>query len=490
MLVSLLCLLPALAGLVAFWLPPGPRVRRLLPAVGAVHLLLSVLAWNDPPGGGWLGLDALGRVFLGITSLVFLAASVYAVSYLRDEPAGMQPDMGGEDPFSNAKESVFVGCLLLFLASMTLVCASRHLTLLWVAIEATTLASAPLIYFHRHRRSLEATWKYLLVCSVGIGLALLGNFLLVLAAARGASGGAEVLWLDGLAHGSELDPHWLRLAFILLVVGYGTKMGLVPLHTWLPDTHSEAPSVVSALLSGALLNCAFLGILRAVQICAGAGQATFAQHVLVGFGLLSMAVAALFLLNSRDTKRMLAYSSVEHMGILIVGIGIGGPALFGTLLHVLTNGLTKGVIFLSSGNIHRAYGSKSTDVVQGAMRRLPLSGTMFLAGFLAITGSPPFGPFVSEFAILNGAFDTSRFLTAGLFLALLALVFIGMGATVLKVVQGDPPPQTSKSTYRDGWLTAAPMVILMAIVLVIGLYLPAPLVDMLNDAVRFLEGQP
>jgi len=184
---------------------------------------------------------------------------------------------------------------------------------------------------------------------------------------------------------------------------------------------------------------------------------------------------------------MLAYSSVEHMGILIVGLGIGGPALFGTLLHILTNGLTKGVIFLSSGNIHRAYDSKSTDVVRGAMRRLPLSGTMFLAGFLAITGSPPFGPFISEFAILNGAFGAGLFIVAGLFLFLLLVVFIGMGSTVLQVVQGTPSPEIAARPYRESLLTAAPVVVLMAIVLLIGLYIPAPLSTLINDAVAFLE---
>ena len=193
------------------------------------------------------------------------------------------------------------------------------------------------------------------------------------------------------------------------------------------------------------------------------------------------------MVGQRDFKRMLAYSSVEHMGILALGIGIGGPALFGTLLHVVTHGATKGVLFLSAGNIYHAYGSKNTDQVHGAMRRLPLSGALFLAGFLAITGSPPFGPFISEFAILNGAFDTGRFITGGLFLALLLLVFIGMGATVLKVVQGSVPDEVRNSPYRDGLLTAAPVVVLMGIVLLLGLYIPAPLAALLNDAVRFLE---
>jgi hydrogenase-4 component F len=187
---------------------------------------------------------------------------------------------------------------------------------------------------------------------------------------------------------------------------------------------------------------------------------------------------------------MLAYSSVEHMGILIVGLGIGGPALYGTMLHVVTNGMTKGLLFLSAGNIHRAYASKSTDEVRGALRRLPLSGALFLAGFFAITGSPPFGPFVSEFSILNGAFDAHAVLVAALFLVFLLVVFIGMGKTVLKVVQGRAPVEVMDEPYRDGFLTIAPVFTLMAIVLLLGLYIPAPLNALVKDAVGYLETRP
>jgi hydrogenase-4 component F len=206
-------------------------------------------------------------------------------------------------------------------------------------------------------------------------------------------------------------------------------------------------------------------------------------------GLFSMAVAGLFMVGQRDFKRMLAYSSVEHMGILILGLGIGAPALHGTMLHVVTNGVTKGVLFLSAGNIHRAYASKSTEQVRGAMRRLPLSGSLFLAGFLAITGSPPFGPFISEFAILNGAFEAGRFVTAGLFLFLLLVVFIGMGATVLQVVQGRPSSEARDTPYREGFFVSAPVVAFMTLVLLLGVYIPAPLDAMIHDVVRYLEVQ-
>jgi len=221
-------------------------------------------------------------------------------------------------------------------------------------------------------------------------------------------------------------------------------------------------------------------------------------------GLFSMAVAGLFMIGQRDFKRMLAYSSVEHMGILVLGLGIGGPALFGTMLHVVTNGMTKGVLFLSAGNIHRAFSSKNTDQVRGALRRLPVSGALFLLGFLAITGSPPFGPFVSEFAILNGAFAAGRYVAAGLFLFFLLVVFIGMGKTVLKVVQGRPPAEAEAEShdataqmapaaakpYRDGFLTVAPILALALIVLALGIWIPAPLDDLVRNAAAFVENRP
>jgi hydrogenase-4 component F len=211
---------------------------------------------------------------------------------------------------------------------------------------------------------------------------------------------------------------------------------------------------------------------------------------MIFMGLLSMGFAAALMVRQRDFKRLLAYSSVEHMGILVLAIGIGGGAVYGALLHLINNGLTKGVLFLSAGNIHRAYGSKSADEVRGAIRRLPLSATLFLAGFLAITGSPPFGPFISEFTILNAAFDSGQFLTGGLFLFMLAIVFIGMGTTVLTVVQGVPPAETPQNGYRDTFLTAAPIVLCLALVLLLGVCIPGPLESLLREAAAFLEGQP
>ena len=472
-------LVPVVMAAIAAAVPSNRWRPWLLPATGAAHLAATVLvlARTDlQVGAPWLVLDPPGRIVLGVVSLLFLLCSFYTVGYLRHR--------------TERSNRVFCACLLAFLGITTLITWSHHLGLMWVAVEASTLVTAPLIYFNRTPRSIEATWKYLLVGSVGIALALLGTFFLAYSSLHEGLE-STLTFEDLLQHAPELSKPWLHAAFVLLLVGYGTKMGLAPMHTWKPDAYGEAPGVVGALLAGGVTNCAFLAVLRVYHICQAAGEGAYTSRLLLLMGLLSMAVAGLFMVGQRDFKRMLAYSSVEHMGILVLGLGIGGPALFGTLLHVVTNGLTKGVLFLSAGNIHRAYGSKSVDQVRGAMRRLPLSGTLVLAGFLVITGSPPFAPFLSEFAILNGAFDAGRFVVAGLFLFLLLVVFIGMGATVLQVVQGAPPAETGDAPpYRDGLLTGAPAAVFMALVLLLGLYIPAPLSALIEDAVRFLEGRP
>jgi hydrogenase-4 component F len=260
------------------------------------------------------------------------------------------------------------------------------------------------------------------------------------------------------------------------------------MQTWKPDAYGEAPGVVGAMLAGGVTSCAFLAFLRVYAVLAASGEGDYASRLLLFMGILSMAVAGLFMLGQKDFKRMLAYSSVEHMGILMVGLGIGKAALFGTLFHLMANASTKGVLFLAAGNIHRAYGAKTTDQVRGALRRLPVSGALFLAGFIAITGSPPFGPFFSEFSILTGAFAAGQFLVAGLFLVFLLVVFIGMGKTTLKIVQGDLP--RGAPPYHEAALTILPVFAFMALSLLLGLYLPPPVRGLIDDAVRFLEVRP
>lgn len=492
-MIEALVLLPTLAGLGAFLIRSDGVRRGLLVLTALLHTGVASAAWVARPApiwGGWLALDALGLLFLSITSVLFLAASIYAVGYLRRESPGVRKDFFEENVlFTNEPEAVFIGCLLLFLAAMTLVTLSQHFGLVWVAIEATTLASAPLIYFHRHHRSLEATWKYLVICSVGIALALLGNFLLAVAAVGQGSERVPMVLNELIRAGTHLNLPWLKAAFLFMFVGYGTKMGLAPLHTWLPDAHSEAPSVISALLSGALLNCAFLGILRVVHVCIAAGIGGFAQEILLGFGVLSLAVAAIFIVGQRDYKRMLAYSSVEHMGIVALGVGLGGAGVFGALLHVINHSLTKAMLFLTAGTLLRAYKTKSVEDVRGAFRLLPFSGTIWMAGFLAITGSPPFGPFLSKFTILKAALDQEKILVAVIYLSVLALIFVGMASIVLKMVQGAPSLQQGDEQRQAEVLTAvAPAAFLGVLVLLLGIYIPPFLSELLKEAARALGG--
>ena len=469
-------LAPAALAAVAFGVPSNRRRPLALLPGAALHAAGVAALFASPPpshAGAWLVFDPMAKVTLLTTTVLFLAAAVYAQGYLARR--------------SDRDNRVFVAGLLFMLAAMTAVALSHHLGLSWVAIETTTLASAPLIYFNHNARSLEATWKYLLICSIGIALALLGTFFLALSGA-GPHGPQSLLLEDLIAAGPSLSRPWVRAAFVLLLVGYGTKMGLAPLHSWKPDAYGEAPGLLGALLAGGLTNFAFLSIARVFQVTRAAGDDAFARDALVGLGLLSIGLAAVFVVGQRDFKRMLAYSSVEHMGILALGIGLGGAAAGGAFFHSMNNGLTKGVLFLSAGNIHRAFGSKTTDEVRGAARRLPISGPLFLAGFLAITGSPPFSPFFSEFAIVNGAFGAGRFVVGGLFLGLLAVIFVGMATTVLAVVQGDPGDAPRVAGNGDSWLTAAPPLALMALVLFLGLFLPRGLQELFGAAARLVGG--
>jgi hydrogenase-4 component F len=471
-----------LVGALAAWLMPSGRARPLLlPIVGAAHLAttLSLLARTPPPSpGGWIHLDALGKIVLLSVSVLFLACAAYAVGYLRYR--------------QERSNRVLCMGLLLCLSAMSLVTISQHLGLMWVALETTTIAMAPLVYFNRNARSIEATWKYLLICSVGIALALLGLFFLAYSTLVAEHREPTLVLGELIASAERLNPAWLHGAFIFLLVGFGSKMGLAPLHTWKPDAYGEAPGLVGALLAGGLVNCAFLALLRVYQVCvASRTELPFFQGALLVMGLVSMAFAAVFMVRQADFKRMLAYSSVEHVGILAVALGLGKGALYGALFHVVNNGLTKGVLFLSSGNIHRAYGSKTTDLVKGAIRRVPWSGGLFLAGFIAITGSPPFSPFLSEYTIVSSAFVQGNGAAGALFLVLLTVVFIGMASTVLPLVMGDPPAEGSgESGYRDRFLSVAPPLFLLGVILLLGLWIPAPLHALLRDGAALLEAKP
>jgi hydrogenase-4 component F len=296
-----------------------------------------------------------------------------------------------------------------------------------------------------------------------------------------------------VARAGSLDTRWLKAAFLLLLIGYGTKMGLAPMHTWLPDAHSEAPSVVSALLSGALLNCAFLALLRILAVCSAAGLGQFGRQTLLVFGLVSMGVAAGLIIGQPDYKRMLAYSSVEHMGILAVGVGLGGAGDWGALFHAVNHSLTKAALFLLAGNILAAYGTKRSAEVGGALRSLPITGALWIAGFFAIVGAPPFGAFTSELAILRAAVTSGSWVVVAAYSLLLAAIFAGMMSVLVRMAQGNraaPSATGLRGTPGSGApetvLSVAAPTGLILLTAGLGLYVPRFFDQVLREAARIL----
>ncbi len=478
MLLVLLIAVPASLGTLAL-LARDIRVHLgVLLAIAVCHVAATLLAWTGrAPSKPFaaLALDTTGLLFLSITSVLFLAASLYSVPYLLE---------GTHDP--QAAPRRFVPCLAWFLSAMTLVAATRHLAVLWAAVEATTLASAPLVYFYRRRGALEAAWKYLLICSVGIALALLGTFFLGIAASA-APGGSTGLALDTLfVQAPAMARPWLRAAFVLALVGYGTKMGLVPMHTWLPDTHSQAPSPVSALLSGTLLNCALLAILRFYQVCLASGDAAFARELMLLLGLGSIGVAAALMIGQRDYKRLFAYSSIENMGVVAVGVGVGGGATYGALLHAVNHSMCKAGLFFVAGNVLRHFGTTRATDVRGVLGRLPWTGVLLAALLLAIGGTPPFGLFLSELSIFRAALQPHP-IVAILFVSLLGVGFLGMAGVVFPMLQGGATDKDGDRPH-EAVLSIAPPLVLAAAVLGLGLWIPRVLTDLLVRAAAGLGG--
>lgn len=503
MMITLLLAVPSVLGLVCLMSRRSNLCRYILCAAAVFHFTLVILlgmGHTSTVSPGWIGLDDTGLLFLGITSLLFLGASVYTFGYLKSETKDEKKDLEEHFFFKNSHNSVFVGCMLFFLSTMSLVTVSRHLGLMWVAIEATTLSSAPLIYYHRHHRSLEAVWKYILICSVGIALAMLGNFFIVVAGSH-IAGIHHLLALDDLLnHARDLNPTWMKAAFALCLVGYGTKMGLAPMHNWLPDAHSEAPSSVSALLSGALLNCAFLALLRIHRVMIAAGLGQISKTLFILLGLISLVFAAVFIIGQKDFKRMLAYSSVEHMGILAVGIGIGGIGIGGSLFHAINHSLIKGMLFMTAGNIMTAYQTKSISDVKGLIYLRPVTAVLWLAGGLAITGLPPFGTFLSELTILGGMTDSGSYAVAFVYLFALGVIFAALMARVLPMVfspldEIDEKPLShgkkfsAESMRSEPFWSIAPLAVFGSFSLVLGLYMPSWLSKLLTSASLYLGGQ-
>jgi len=477
-------LFPLLAGAWVFILPRQKSRNRMLLFAALLHSACVVSFWKFNPGmslNGFLGLDALGLLILSVISVLFLMVSFYLMGYFKNEP--------------DLSHKIFIGFLLFFLSFMTLVTVSRHFGLLLIGIEATTLSSVPLINFVKTKQSIEATWKFLMICLIGIALALLGTYFLAVAGLDNV----QSLFIDKLLdHAKGLSLPWLKMSVIFLLIGCGTKMGLAPMHTWLPDAHSQAPSPISALLSGCLLNCAFLSILRVGQVCHAAGQTPFFSSMLILLGIISMGVAFVFILGQEDYKRMIAYSSVEHMGILAIGIGLGPIGIFGALLHLVNNAMTKGAAFLVTGNLYKQYHTKKAGEIRGLLRRYPVTGIFLLACFLAVSAVPPFGTFISEIIILYAAIIGHHYWVAFFYCLFLALIFIGIADIILKMTnsyecpargpQGVPVDEGEGQTHKESWSMILPILFLIVIVMILGFYIPAFLNNVLQKGVVLIGG--
>ncbi|ADW19333.1 NADH/Ubiquinone/plastoquinone (complex I) [Desulfobulbus propionicus DSM 2032] len=471
MLESIFCV-PLFTGLIALFLPI--KLGRIVLVVsGLLHLQMTLLAWLTsftPLLPGYFGSAPSGMLVLVVTSFIFLCIAPYSVFYMREQEMQSEP--------------IFIGCMLLFLATMSMAALAEHPIVFWIAVEATTLVSAPLIFINRSKKALEATWKYVLICSVGIALALLGFFFITLSMEQ-ADLDVPLTFSSLNSAARQLDPSWLKTGFIFVLIGFGTKMGLAPMHTWLPDAHSEAPSPASALLSGALLNCAFLGIYKVHTLMVLAGLGDFSGSLLIGFGLFSILVAGIFILNQSDYKRMLAYSSIENMGVIAFGVGIGGLGLYGAMLHLIHHSLLKSSLFLSAGNLVLGFGTKLVARCGGMVSLLPRTFVSFFAGFVGISGLPPFGIFLSELMILLGAFQTGHPLAAGLFIATLVLVLAGFARIVTAMSFS---PRQEEVLVEEQTLRIIPPLALLLTSALLCVWMPEPLFRTIVNTIAVIGG--
>lgn len=414
--------IPLLLALAAF-LVSKERVLGIINCFGYfAALCASILLFKEVVSAGhielfsdFIYLDLLSAVFIVVISVVAFAAGLYSIGYIGKDIE--------QKIISRKKGRAYYLFFNLFCFSMFCVPAMNNLGLLWVAIEMTTLVSAFLVGFYNSKESVEAAWKYIIICSVGIIFALLGTILFAYAFSNSGLN-KSLNWSDMAPVAHILDTNLLKIAFIFVLVGYGTKAGLVPMHTWLPDAHSQAVAPISALLSGVLLKTAIYAILRfGIIIIRSMGFAYFA-HLMVLFGAISLVISTGFILVQKDLKRLLAYSSIEHIGIISIGFGLGsGLAIAGAILHVFNHAVTKSFMFFGAGNIVSVYKKHNMNAIRGIIKVLPFTGIAVLIGVFSLTGFPPFSIFISEIMIIMAAFTNGAYFIAALLLLFLAVTF-------------------------------------------------------------------
>lgn len=474
---------PLLAALLAAAVKPYRRGvgwatagLSLLPVAAAVDLWRRVLAGEVLTAGPqeFLRADALSTL---------LALGVSAVGALA---AWLGPGIDGDDGYEPAQARRFRVFGSLFTFTMLFAVIANNVGFMWIAVEATTITSAVLIPLKATKASVEASWKYILIASIGIALAfggtVLGYFDFVSLAGRQE---AALNWTVLMAAAPRLHPEVIQIAFVFTLVGYGTKAGLAPMHTWLPDAHSEAPAPLSAMMSGVLLAVALYAVIRWAAVANAAVGRGFTDGLLIAVGVLSITIAAFSLVVQENYKRMLAYSSIEHMGLVCVGLALGPLGAAAAMLHLLNHTLTKSTLFFLAGRVQRRYGTTEIGGVSGLLTVMPWTGGLFAAGMLAVMGLPPFGLFISEFALFRAGFAAGRPWLMGVVLALLVVAFVSMIGHLNRMLYGAPAPGVSPGEGRV-W----PLIPLAACVLalvVLGLTLPAP-VQILLDRIAEIIG--
>lgn len=455
-------------------------------------LIRGVVTGSENPGVSFLVLrvDALSTMLILIISILGFLTAVYSVGYMGQEIEENLMDL--------RKLRRYYLLFHLFIFTMLLVCMTDNLGILWIAIEATTLASAFLVAFYGNEHALEAAWKYIILCTVGIAFALFGTIFIYLASIN-LLDTAEPMeyalnWSYLTQVASKLDPKFMKLAFLFILVGYGTKAGLAPLHAWLPDAHSQAPTPISALLSGVLLNCALYGLIRFHILISQSVGPDFSSRLLLLFGIFSLALATPFILVQNNYKRLLAYSSIEHMGIITTGLGFTSAlGIYGAILHLFNHAVTKALMFLTLGNVRLKYRTTKIDKLRGGLRHvMPVTGPLLLIGALGLAGAPPFSIFLSEFTILSAGFvyregpGRISLIFSLLLLSFITCIFAGLMYHVAKMAFGTPP---EKVVRGEGSLwTLIPLGVLVLFIGFMGFHIPKCLHTMILKTVEVVKG--
>jgi hydrogenase-4 component F len=475
-------LVPLIAGAV-FLSIRNVKVLSYASLIGAVAFLVTTVICCAPHLRGdvydssiWY-IDSLSAFFLIVTAVISFAAILYSKEYIQVEH---------ENEVFNRKEvSHYYFIMFAFIAIILFTFSVRSAALTWIGIGMTTLISAFLVGIHKDAAATEAAWKYIMLCSVGIMLALFGIALLFAASSDVMPDSESLDWPALVVNALDLNPVLMKFAAAFFIIGLGTKAGLAPLHNWLPDAHSQAPSPVSGMMSGVLLNCAMYGIMRFYTVSEIVNPG-FAKNILLLFGVLSLIIASAFILISKDFKRMLAYSSIENMGLIAIGLGIGTPlALFAVMFQVMAHSVCKPLIFFCSGNITQEYGTRNMSEIRNVSRKMKFTGFTTAAGGLAIAGAPPFPLFVGELLLIFGAIGAGMYWLAGFLGIILIFVFASLTMNIFPMLSGSTDKDVSE---KKSYFGSFAIVMLLGIALFVGLFMPESMKEVFESMVTILKG--